>query len=155
MYIIASKFINWDTFTNLLHWRTIYFLKLHMHKNKKASAEIICPVLQPCLQASLQAPMSACSAVIIAFSYRYMPLARDGGTRKAGGVVRTPKILADQKTAAAAPARRITTRHPRFSDLPPYLLAHHIVYSHLDCLLTYHARSLIPTSHTAVQKVKM
>ena len=116
-----------------------------MHKNKKASAEIICPILQPCLQASLQAPMSACSAVIIAFSYRYMPLARDGGSGKAGGGGRThPHILADKETSAAAsPARRITTRHPRFSDLPPSLLAHHIVYSHLNCLLTCHARWLL------------
>ena len=31
------------------------------------------------------------------------------------------QILADQKTAAAVPARRIITRHPRFSDLPPSL----------------------------------
>jgi hypothetical protein len=32
------------------------------------------------------------------------------------------KTLADQKTAAAAPARCITTRLPRFLDLPPSLI---------------------------------
>ena len=32
------------------------------------------------------------------------------------------KILADQKTAEAAPARHIITRQPRFLDLPPSLV---------------------------------
>jgi hypothetical protein len=31
------------------------------------------------------------------------------------------RILADQKTAAAATARHITSRHLRFLDLPPSL----------------------------------
>ena len=38
-----------------------------------------------------------------------------------GGGRTPPQILADQKTAAAASARRIITRHPRFSNLPPSL----------------------------------
>ena len=41
-----------------------------------------------------------------------------------GQVVRTPpspQILAAQKTPAEAPARRIITCRPRFSDLPPSL----------------------------------
>ena len=32
-----------------------------------------------------------------------------------------PQILEDQKTVVVVPARRITTRHPRFSDLAPSL----------------------------------
>ena len=56
---------------------------------------------------------------ILRFSLYY----NDGGTtwqvgQRWGGTP-PPLILVDQKTAAAAFGRSITTLHPRFSDLPP------------------------------------
>ena len=49
----------------------------------------------------------------------------DGGTGAVGGTPPPPppplQSLVDQKTVAAAMAGRITTRHPRFPDLPPSL----------------------------------
>ena len=44
------------------------------------------------------------------------------------------QILADQKTAATAPERCITTRHSRFSDLPPSLT---VLSKHPKYLTTY------------------
>ena len=50
---------------------------------------------------------------------------RDGGTGAGGGGQGGPQIFADQKMAAAASARHITTRHHIFSDHPPSLRSSH------------------------------
>ena len=58
---------------------------------------------------------------IIFFFLKWMKIVVSTFSENKSGLPYNNSGMADQKTAATAWARRIFTRHPRFSDLPPSL----------------------------------